>query len=427
MNYIKLLYQKLFSFLRARLNRAQYIILVAVVTGLVSGMVAVLLKTMVHYLQRNAQSEKWFYLVLPAIGLLLTVTLVTYLFKGVQEKGIGMVLKAIAKRSSFIPTSNTYKHVVASSLTVGLGGSAGLEAPIVATGSSYGSFFGRVNDLNYQERTLMIACGAAAGISAVFNAPIAGVIFAIEVLLAETVVSYFIPLIISSVAGVLCSKVILQESILFNFVLKQDFNYRNVPYYILLGIMAGFVSLYYAKSFKKTEHWVQQLRWNPFLKAAAGGLMLALFFYFFPPLFGEGYQSVSHLANSNIDGITSNNLFDISRNDFSLLIFIGSIMLLKPIAAAVTIGSGGNGGNFAPSLFVGSSLGFFFSKLANSSGWLKLPEGNFTLVGMAGVLSGVMYCPLTAVFFNCGNNKRVRLVHSADDRVVPLLFHRKAF
>ncbi|MBL7726524.1 MAG: chloride channel protein, partial [Dinghuibacter sp.] len=315
-----------------------------------------------------------------------------------QEKGIGMVLKAIAKRSSFIPTSNTYKHVVASSLTVGLGGSAGLEAPIVATGSSYGSFFGRINDLNYQERTLMIACGAAAGISAVFNAPIAGVIFAIEVLLAETVVSHFIPLIISSVAGVLCSKVILQESILFNFVLKQDFNYRNVPYYILLGIMAGFVSLYYAKSFKKTEHWVQQLRWNPFLKAAAGGLMLALFFYFFPPLFGEGYQSVSHLANSNIDGITSNNLFDISRNNFSLLIFIGSIMLLKPIAAAVTIGSGGNGGNFAPSLFVGSSLGFFFSKLANSSGWLKLPEGNFTLVGMAGVLSGVMYCPLTAVF-----------------------------
>ena len=398
MTNIRFVYSKFFSVIRTRLNRPQYIILVAILTGLASGMVAVLLKTLVHYFQKSVQTQSWFYLILPTLGLVLTVIIVRIFFKGPFDKGIGMVLRAIAKKSSFIPTANIYKHVVTSSLTVGFGGSAGLEAPIVATGASYGSLFGRLNDLNYQERTLMIACGSAAGISAVFNAPIAGVIFAIEVLLTETVVSYFIPLIIASVSGVLCSKIILEESILFNFALKQDFNYANVPYYIVLGVMAGFISLYYAKSFKKTESVIHQMRVNPYIKAIGGGMLLALFFYFLPPLFGEGYTSVSHLANSNIEGITSNNLFDISGNNFSLLIFIGSIMLLKPIAAAITIGAGGNGGNFAPSLFVGSSLGFFASKIANSSGWLKLPEGNFTLVGMAGVLSGVMYCPLTAIF-----------------------------
>ena len=164
-----------------------------------------------------------------------------------------MVLKAIARKSSFIPLKHTYLHIITSSVTVGLGGSAGLEAPIVATGSALGSNLARITDLNYQERTLLIACGAAAGIAAVFNAPIAGVIFAIEVLLAETVVSYFIPLIISSVVGALCSKIILQEASLFNFVLKQSFDYANVPFYILLGIMAGFISLYYAKTFKNVE------------------------------------------------------------------------------------------------------------------------------------------------------------------------------
>lgn len=340
----------------------------------------------------------WYYLILPATGLILTVLITIYGFRGVLEKGIGMVLRAIAKKSSYIPTSNVYKHVVTSALTVGLGGSAGLEAPIVATGSSYGSFFGRINSLNYQERTLMIACGAAAGIAAVFNAPIAGLIFAIEVLLAETVVSHFIPLIISSVAGVLCSKIILAESILFNFVLKQDFDYRNVPYYLLLGVSAGFLSLYYARSFKKTEHLVQRYKINPFLKAAGGGLLLAGLCYFFPPLFGEGYQSVTQLANANPGGIVSSHVFDLSGSNITLLLFVGSIMLLKPIAVAITLGSGGNGGNFAPSLFVGASAGFLFSKLLNTTGWLKLPEGNFSLVGMAGVLSGVMYCPLTAIF-----------------------------
>lgn len=384
--------------IRKRMARPQYIILVATITGFVSGLVAVLLKISVHYLQELFSYYDWYYLLLPALGLVITVFCIRYFFKGRLEKGIGMVLKSIAKKSSYIPTSNTYKHLLTSAVTVGLGGSAGLEAPIVATGASYGSFFGRLNDLNYQERTLMIACGAAAGIAAVFNAPIAGVIFAIEVLLAETIVSYFIPLMIASVAGALCSKIILQETILFNFVLQQTFNYQNVPFYIFLGVAAGFISLYYAKLFKYAENKIHTFKMNFFMKAATAGICLAVMIYFFPPLFGEGYQSVSHLANANTDGIISHNMFRLRDDDVSVLIFIGSIMLLKPLATAITIGAGGNGGNFAPSLFVGSYLGFFFSRLINTTGLFKLPEGNFSLIGMAGVLSGVMYCPLTAIF-----------------------------
>ena len=375
---------------------------IAVLVGLASGLIAVLLKTLVHHLQAliaKVPLSQFSFLLFPAAGLLLTVFIIRHFFHQQIERGIAMVLKAIAGRSSFIPLSHTYLHVITSSLTVGLGGSAGLEAPIVATGAAVGSNMARISDLNYRERTLLIACGAAAGISAVFNAPIAGVIFAVEVLLVETVVSYFIPLIISSVAGALCSKIILQEASLFNFVLKQNFNYKNVPYYILMGILAGFISLYYARTFKTIEKKIHSWDINAYWKALIGGIILMGIYFLFPPLFGEGYQSVKMVANGMPGNITDNTtLFSKLGENWALVAFTAMIVLFKPVAAAITIGSGGNGGNFAPSLFTGAYLGFFFSRLANSTPWIKIPVGNFSLVGMAGVLSGVMYCPLTAVF-----------------------------
>jgi chloride channel protein, CIC family len=402
MKYIKLIYQRIIIFLRTKLSRAQLIMLIATLVGLGSGLLAVFLKTLVHYIQhwiKEFPSNSYTYLLFPAAGLLITIFIIRTFFGGQIEKGIAMVLKAIARKSSFIPLKHTYLHVITSSVTVGLGGSVGLEAPIVATGAAVGSNLSRLSDLNYQERTLLIACGAAAGIAAVFNAPIAGVIFAVEVLLAETVVSYFIPLIISSVVGVLCSKIILDESSLFNFILQQKFDYRNVPYYILLGIVAGFISLYYARVFKGTEKRIQRWTINAYSKTLIGGLMLLGIYFVFPPLFGEGYDSVKVVANASLVSFTDNtNLFSAVSNEWGLIIFTGLIVLLKPVVAGVTIGSGGNGGNFAPSLFAGSYMGFFFSKLLNSVPWIKIPESNFSLVGMAGVLSGVMYCPLSAIF-----------------------------
>ncbi len=402
MSSVKKIYQLVINYLRTKLTRVQFVMVIATLVGFVSGLAAVLLKTLVHYLQHWIESipvAYFAYLLFPALGLILCVFIIHHFFGGQIEKGIAMVLRAIARKSSFIPLSHSYLHVITSTVTVGLGGSAGLEAPIVATGSAVGSNLGRISDLNYPERTLVIACGAAAGIAAVFNAPIAGVIFAVEILLAETVVSYFIPLIISSVAGVLCSKIILQEDVLFNFVLKQSFNYKNVPYYILLGALAGFVSLYYAKIFKAVEGRLHHSKMNAYLKAIVAGVILMAMCFLFPPLFGEGYSSVKAVANGTLKTFTDNSrLFSLFNDNWGLFAFTALIVLFKPIAVAVTIGGGGNGGNFAPSLFTGSYLGFAFSKLLNNTPWIKIPESNFGLVGMAGVLSGVMYCPLTAVF-----------------------------
>ncbi|MGZ8541244.1 MAG: chloride channel protein [Chitinophagaceae bacterium] len=403
MKLLKRLYQYIILFLRTKLSRVQYIMVVAMLVGLASGLMAVLLKTLVHYLQHWIQDisiSRFAYLLFPGIGLLITVILVNYLFNGYIEKGIAMVLRAIAGKSSFIPIRHTYQHVVTSSLTVGLGGSAGLEAPIVATGSAIGSNMARISDLNYRERTLLIGCGAAAGISAVFNAPIAGVIFAIEVLLTDVVVvSYFIPLIISSVVGALCSRIILQESFLFNFTLQENFDYHNVPFYIILGALSGFIALYYARVFKGTETRLHRWKINAYAKAVIGGALLVVLYFFFPPLFGEGYESVKLVGSGEAGQMNdSNSFFSLMQENWSLVLFAGCIVLLKPIAAAITIGAGGNGGNFAPSLFTGAFLGFFFSKLMNTTGWVKIPEANFSLVGMAGVLSGVMYCPLSAIF-----------------------------
>jgi chloride channel protein, CIC family len=395
------LYQAISHYLTTRINRVQYIMFVATLVGLVSGLAAVLLKTAVHYLQRGIEHfpiSRFSYLLFPVLGLVATVMIIRLLFPGRFEKGIAMVLKSIARNSSFIPLKHTYQHIITSSTTVGLGGSVGLEAPIVATGSAVGSNLARIHDLNYRERTLMIGCGAASGIAAVFNAPIAGVIFAIEVLLVESVVSYFIPLIISAVIGALCSKIILQESLLFNFKLKQTFNPSNVPFYIMLGVIAGFCSLYYARTFKVVEHRLQNLKMNLYARAVAGGMMLMLIYFLFPPLFGEGYDSVKEVANNTPRIPDNSRLLSYLSEEWQIILFTGVIVLLKPLAAGITIGSGGNGGNFAPSLFAGSYLGFFFSKLMNASPWFNLPEGNFALVGMAGVLSGVMYCPLTAIF-----------------------------
>lgn len=400
--WIKPIYQQTVKYLRTRLNRVQLIMLIAILTGFISGMLAVLLKSVVHYIQVSIQDmgvSRFAYLFFPLLGLVIVTFIIRQIFRREIERGIAMVLKAIARKSSYIPLSHTYSHMVTSSVTVGLGGSAGLEAPIVATGSAVGSTISRISDLNYQERTLLISCGAAAGIAAVFNAPVAGVIFAVEVLLTETILSYFIPLILSSVVGVLCSKITLGESSLFNFVLQESFDYRNVPYYLFLGLIAGFTSLYYARMFKITEQKLHKSRLNAYMRAVAGGILLAAIYFILPPLFGEGYDSVKSVANATIDSFTDNTtLLGYLPGTWDLIAFTGLIVLLKPVAAGITIGSGGNGGNFAPSLFTGAYLGFFFSTLLNNIPGIKIPVSNFSLAGMAGILSGVMYAPLTAIF-----------------------------
>lgn len=404
--------------LRARLPRVQYLMLLALCTGVFSGLVAVLLKTLVHTIFAATEPllQHWGWaLFFPVLGLLLCVFLIRQFFGGVIERGVVMVLRAIGQKAGIIHFKHTYLHVITSSITVGLGGSAGLEAPIVATGAAIGSNVSKLGEMPLQERNLLLACGSAAGIAAVFNAPVAGVMFAMEVLLAELSVSYFIPLVLASVSGALISKIILQESVLFNFVLKQGFDYRNLPYYVLLGLLTGLVSLYYAAVFRSTEQRLQQVKLHPYGKAIVGGLFLSALLLILPPLRGEGYGSVIHVATDALPAVTDRSwLLGGINPDWAVLLVAGSVVLLKPFAVAITLGSGGNGGNFAPSLFTGAFVGYFFSRFLNLFAWINLPVGNFSLVAMAGVLSGVMYAPLTAVFL-------IAEITNGYELIIPLL------
>ncbi len=390
--------------LRRKLSPQQFFILSSVVVALSSGVVSLLLKSLVHFIGHQVAHYSqvnhvlWMFTFLPLIGILLTVFYVQRFLKDPLLKGSAEIKYFIARHSSVLPKSQMYSHVISSALTVGLGGSTGLESPIVSTGSAIGSNFGKVYAFGYKERTVLLACGVAAGIAAVFNAPIAGVLFAIEAVLTDISITAFIPLIIAAATGALLSKIILQEGVVMSFTLRQPFNYHNVPFYVLLGIACGVFSLYHAKIYTWTEHLAQKMK-SPWLKAIVFGLALAILISFFPTLFGEGYITIKLLADMKPQALVEGSLIEgWIKNDFAVLIFITLVMLAKSFAAGFTLAGGGNGGNFGPSLFLGAYLGFAFARLINISGFSNLPETNFILVAMAGLLSGVFYAPLTAIF-----------------------------
>ncbi|HEY1196661.1 chloride channel protein [Flavobacterium sp.] len=337
--------------------------------------------------------------ILPIVGIVLTVFVVKKVLNGSIQKGTSQILYAVAKKASIIPRKQMYAQIVTSSLTVGLGGSAGLESPIVITGAAFGSNFAQNYKMHYKDRTLLIGCGVAAGIAAAFNAPIAGVLFAIEVLLVDVSISAFTPIMISAATGALVSAIVLDESILLSFKKQETFDFHNIPFYVILGVLTGLVAIYYSRNFQKVEHYFAKQQIDPYKKALIGSSLLALLIFIFPTLFGEGYESIRTLSETDPGKLLDNTLFaDFRNNQWVLLLFVGATMMMKVFASGLTIGSGGNGGNFAPSLFLGSYLGYFFSKLITLIGLSKLPITNFTMVGMAGILSGLFHAPLTAIF-----------------------------
>lgn len=378
----------------------------AVVIGITMGLAAVILKTFVHYVYLFATWDKginfnYYYLFLPLIGILGTVLLIKYMFKGKLKKGVAYVHECIMDGNGVIPKEHMYGHILTSSITVGMGGSVGLEAPIAVTGSAVGSNFAQRYKLSQKDRILLIACGAAAGVAAAFNAPIAGVLFALEVLLLDIGISAFIPLIIAAASGALVSNVLIGDNIILNFSNMQDFHYINLPFYIVLSIFTGIISVYHAKVFRRIGDFFAKVKWNIWQKAMVGGLSLALLIFVFPSLFGEGYESVKALADNAPKEIIKGSIFEsFIRNNWVILLFVGLVMLFKAFATAITIGSGGSGGNFAPSLFVGAYAGFFVANVVNYMPYkyFHLPVSNFTLVGMAGVLAGIYHAPLTAIF-----------------------------
>jgi CIC family chloride channel protein len=392
------------QYLHEKLSPRQFLNLSSVFVGLSSGIAAILLKSFVHAIERivsyysHNYHEFFLFTLFPIIGISLTVFYISRFLKGHFVKGSAEIAYAITKKASILPSSQMYSHIITSGLTVGFGGSTGLESPMVTTGSAIGSNYGRVYNMSHKDRTILLACGASAGIAAAFNSPIAGVLFAVEVILTDISASALIPLIISAATGALLSKIILAEGILLSFALQEPFNYHNTPFYILLGIFAGFFSLYYAKTFEVIHNRIKAVD-NKWLRVAVGGILLSVLLLFFPPLFGEGYESIKHLSELNASKLSQNSLLHtFISSEYTLLLFLGCLAFLKCIAAALTIGSGGNGGSFGPSLFMGAYLGYVFARIVNLTGIGKIPETNFTLVAMAGILSGVFYAPLTAIF-----------------------------
>ncbi|MGO4818833.1 chloride channel protein [Flavobacterium sp. W22_SRS_FP1] len=387
------------------LTEKQFIFLSSVLVGISSAFAVIVLKTFAHWVFSFATyingilKLSFINSILPIAGLVLTVFIIKKVLGGTIEKGTSQILYAVAKKASIIQKKQMYAQIITSSLTVGLGGSAGLESPIVVTGAAFGSNYAQKYKLSYKDRTLLIGCGVAAGIAAAFNAPIAGVLFAIEFLLVDVSISAFTPIMIAAATGALVSEIVLDETILLNFRQQQVFDYHKIPFYILLGVLTGFMSVYYTRYFQRTELFFHKLKLNPYKKALAGASILAVLIFIFPTLFGEGYESIKVLSDSDPGKLLENTLFSGFRdNAWVLLAFVGLTMMLKVFATGITLGAGGNGGNFAPALFLGSYLGYFFSKALNLSGLTQLPVSNFTMVGMAGILSGLFHAPLTAIF-----------------------------
>lgn len=398
--------ENFFFMLKDLLEERHFIYISSVIVALSCSVAVIVLKTFAHQifvwanLINSYLKLPYINSLLPIAGILLTVFVIRNLLDNKLEKGSSKILYAVAKKGGIIPKQQMYAQIVTSSLTVGLGGSAGLESPIVITGAAFGSNYAQRYRLSQKDRILLLACGVAAGIGAAFNAPIAGVLFAIEVILTDITISAFIPIIISAATGALVSGIVLTDDVILSFRQQLEFDFRNVPYYILLGVLAGFVSVYHARNFRKVEGFFARIRNKAYKRALFGASLLAILIFFFPTLFGEGYESIRTLAEGNPATLLDNTWLErFKENQWVILAFVGATAMLKSFATGITLGSGGNGGNFAPSLFVGSYLGFVVAKLVNMTGLThQLPVTNFTVVGMAGILAGLFHAPLTAIF-----------------------------
>ncbi|SHF60456.1 chloride channel protein, CIC family [Chryseobacterium arachidis] len=398
-------YELILHWLNNRLSRNQFLVLSGILVGCTAGLAGVLLKTLVHNIHHfittkvHFEYQILFYIIFPFLGIVLTTLIVLTIFKGQDRKGIGAILYEVAQNSSIVSSVKMYSQIVQSAVTVGLGGSAGLESPIAVTGAAIGSNYAQTYRLSYKERTLLLAAGATAGIASAFNAPIAGIMFAFEILLTGVVFTDFIPLVVAAVCGSLLSRILLQEDVLFRFYTREAFNYKNVPYYLILGIVTGLYARYFVVISQKVEHFIKELKLSRLRKAMFGGAVLSLLCVLFPPLFGEGYETVKAFTNGDTHRIIENSFFRYFEiKNFTIIIFLVLVLLLKAFATSFTIFSGGNGGNFAPSLFAGGTVGYLFAIICQQIGFTEVPVTNLVLVGMAGAMSGVMYAPLTAIF-----------------------------
>ena len=399
-------YMKMLQWREKHITERNFVLILALVVGLLSGFAALLLKLIIEEIASlltahvSITQGNYSYLIFPIVGILIVSLFVRYVVRDNISHGVTRVLYAISQKKSRLKVHNMWTSLVASSVTIGFGGSVGAEGPIVFTGAAIGSNLGGAFRLSPRILMLLVGCGAAAGIAGIFKAPIAGMLFTIEVLMLDLTAASVMPLMIASITGATVAYVFTGYDVEFFFSQSEPFVTSRIPYVILLGVFCGFVSLYFTKMMNMMERTFGKLK-NPWLKLLFGAVILSSLIFLFPPLYGEGYGPINLLLNGQFSQIFDGSLFYDYRNDvWMVILFIGMIILTKVFATSATNGSGGVGGTFAPSLYVGCMAGFFFAILINTLGLCdgELSTKNCALMGMAGVMSAVMHAPLMAIF-----------------------------
>ncbi len=389
------------------LTDRQALYALAFLIGVLAAVAAFVLHQLIHFIQHLLTESflvtgvNWLYLVLPVVGVWITSLFVKYVVRDNISHGITRVLLAISKKQSLLRAHNCWSSVVASAITIGFGGSVGAEAPIVLTGSAIGSNLARLFGLTKRQAMLLVGCGCAAAVAGIFKAPMAGMVFTLEVLMIDMTMSSLVPILIAAITANICSIIFVGGGSLFMYQLDSSWEVNRLPATVLLGLFCGVMSLYFIRVMTTCEGWFAALKNKPYAKLALGGLMLSSLIFLFPSLYGEGYDAIAVFINGRTEAdwaqVMNGSLF-YGHGDL-LLLYVALVMLTKIVATSSTNGAGGCGGTFAPSLFVGAFAGFLFSRAWNMYGLgTYLPEKNFTLLGMAGVLAGVMHAPLTGIF-----------------------------
>ena len=403
------IYNNLLVWKAKNVKEKQMVIFVSFLIGIFTALAAFILKSLIHLIQHILTSQfltqgaNYIYLITPAVGILIAGLFVKYVVRDDISHGVTKILYAISQRKSFIKLHNVYTSIIASSITIGFGGSVGAEAPIVLTGSAIGSNLGRLFKVEQRYLMLLIGCGAAGAIAGIFKAPIAGLVFVVEVLLLDLTTFTVLPLLVTSVTAATISYLTMGTKAMFSYAHTDVFILERIPMVILLGIFCGVVSLYFTRAMNWIEDIFRKLSY--WQKYGLGATVLSILIFLMPPLYGEGYDTINALISGSREYSTllDNSLF-FQFKDFrwTIILFLGGVLLMKVFASSATNGAGGTGGIFAPSLFLGCIAGFIFAYAVNHSEFSQylplLPEENFALMGMAGVMAGVMHAPLTGTF-----------------------------
>lgn len=389
---------------QAHIKEKNFVMILALVVGIFCGFAALVLKSLIHFIAHvltghfSAVGGNYLYFVFPVIGIVIVSLYVRYVVRDNISHGVTRVLQAISQNKSRLKAHNMYTSVVASSLTIGFGGSVGAEGPIVSTGAAIGSQLGQLFRMSPRILMLLVGCGAAAGIAGIFKAPIAGMLFTLEVLMIDLTTASVMPLLISSITAATVAYTFSGYNFEFFFIQSESFATTRIPFVIMLGIVCGFSSLYFTKVMNMMENMFSRLK-RRWIKLAVGGAILSALVYLFPPLYGEGYSAIIDLLGGDPSAVVQASVFNgESSSPLAVILFILAIVLLKAFATSATNGAGGVGGTFAPSLFVGCLTGFVFAYALNVFFGLNLSTKNFALMGMAGVMSGVMHAPLMGIF-----------------------------